>query len=97
VNPRRHGQRFRTWETHASQHSLDLQTAGDPRLEGTRFHHCPETAGQLDSDDVGQESGPEEHAVEPHAQVTQTPVREECVIEHTWQRIAASGNALCRE
>ena len=29
VNPRRHGQRFRTWETHASQRSLDLQTAGE--------------------------------------------------------------------
>jgi len=63
VHPRRHGQWFRTWETYAGQRSLDLQTAGDPRLEGTRFHHCPETAGQLDSDDVGQVSGPEEHAV----------------------------------
>jgi hypothetical protein len=52
------------------------------------------TAGQLDSDDVGRVSGPEEHAVERHPQVTQTPVREEFVIEHTWQRIAASGNAL---
>ena len=94
VNPRRHGQRFRTWETHASQRSLDLQTAGDPGLEGTRFHHCPETARQLDSDDVGKVSGAEEHPLEWRTQVTQTPVREDCVIEHTWQRIAASGNAL---
>jgi hypothetical protein len=31
--PRRHGHRFRTWETHTGQRSLDLQTAGNPRLE----------------------------------------------------------------
>lgn len=37
----------------ASQRSLDLQAAGDPRLGGTRFHHCPETARQFDSDDLG--------------------------------------------
>jgi hypothetical protein len=93
VHPRRHGQRFRTWETRASQRSLDLQTAGYPRLEGTRLHHCPQTARQLDPDDLGQESRPEEHPLEPPTQVTQTPVREERVIEHTWQRIAF-GNAL---
>jgi len=94
VNPRRHGQRFRTWEARAGQRSLDLQAAGDPRLEGTRFHHCPQTARQLDPDDLGKESGAEEHAVQRRTQVTQTPVREEPVIEHTWQRNAASGNAL---
>jgi len=75
VNPRRHGQRFRTWETHASQRSLDLQTADDPSLEGTRFHHCPVTARQLDSDDVGKVSGAEEHPLDRRTQVTQTPVR----------------------
>jgi len=75
VNPRRHGQRFRTWETHASQRSLDLQTAADPRLEGTRFYHCPETARQFDPDDLGKESGAEEHPLERRTQITQTPVR----------------------
>jgi hypothetical protein len=81
-------------ETHASQRSLDLQTAGDPRLERTRFHHCPETARQLDPDDLRKESGAEDHPLDRRTQVTQTPVREEPVIEHTWQRTAASGNAL---
>jgi hypothetical protein len=93
VNPRRHGQRFRTWETHASQRSLDLQTAGDPRLEGTRLHHRPQTVRQLDPDDVGKVSGAEEHPLDRRTQVTQTPVREERIIEHTRQRIAF-GNAL---
>ena len=93
VNPRCHSQRFRTWETHASQRSLDLQTAGEPRLEGTRLHHCPETARQLDPDDLGKESGAEDHPLDRRTQVTQTPVRQERVIEHTWQRIAF-GNAL---
>ena len=96
VNPRRHGQRFRTWETHASQRSLDLQTAGDPSLEGTRFHHCPKTARQLDSDDIGKVSGAEEHPLERRTQITQTPVREERVIEHTRQRIAFGNVLLCR-
>jgi hypothetical protein len=41
---------------------------------------------QLDSDDVGQVSGPKEHPLERRTQVTQTPVREERVIEHTRQR-----------
>jgi hypothetical protein len=93
VNPRRHGERFGTWETHASQRSLDLQTAGDPRPEGTRFHHCPESARQLDPGDLGEEPGAEEHPLERRTQVTQAPVRQECVIEHTWQRIAC-GDAL---
>lgn len=75
VNPRRRGQRFRTWEADASQRRLDLQTARDPRLEGTRFHHCPQTARQLDSDNVGKESGAEEHPLDRRTQVTQTPVR----------------------
>jgi len=70
-----------------------LQTAGDPRLEGTCFHHCPETARQLDPDDVGQEPEAEEHPLERRSQVPQTPVREERVIEHTWQSIAF-GSAL---
>ena len=79
--------------THPSQRSLDLQTAGDPRLEGTRFHHCPQTARQLDPDHLGKESGAEEHPVAGLTQMTQTPVRQERVIKHTWQRIAF-GNAL---
>ena len=87
VNPRRRGQRFRAREAHASQRSLDPQTAGDPRLEGTRLHHCPETARQLDPDDVGKESGAEEHPLERRTQVPQTPVREERVVEHTRQRM----------
>ena len=72
MHPRRHGQWFRTWETYAGQRSLDLQTGGDPGLEGTRFHHCPETARQLDPDDLGKESGAEEHPLERRTQVTQT-------------------------
>jgi hypothetical protein len=88
VHPRRPGERFRTWETHAGQRRLDLQTAGDPRLDGTRFHHRPQTARQLDPDDIGEVSRAEEHPLERRTQVTQTPVRQERVIEHTWQRIA---------
>ena len=79
--------------SHRGQYSLDLQTVGDPRLEGTRFHHRPQTARQLDPDDLGKESGAEEHPPERCAQVTQAPVRQKRVIEHTWQRIAF-GNAL---
>jgi len=41
VNPRRHGQRLRTWETHAGQRSLDLQAAGYPRLEGDALSPQP--------------------------------------------------------
>lgn len=80
-------------DAQASQSSLDLQTTGDPRLEGTRFHDCPETARQLDPDDLGKNSGAEEHSLERRTQVVQTPVRYERLIEHTWQRIAW-GDAL---
>ena len=94
VHPRRPGQRFRTRETRAGQRGLDLKTAGDPRLERTRLHHCPQTARQLDPDDLGKEPGAEQHTVWRRAQVTQAPVREEPVVEHTRQRNAAHGNAL---
>ena len=57
------------------------------------FARLPETARQLGPDDLGKESGAEEHPLERRTQVTQTPVRKERVIEHTWQRIAF-GNAL---
>ena len=79
---------------HGPAPSLDLQAAGDPRLEGTRFHHRPQTAGQLDSDDVGQVSGPEEHPLDRRTQVTHTPTRQERVIEHTWQRIAFETHSM---
>jgi len=86
-DPRDPGQRLGTGKPHIGQRSLDLKTTGDPRLEGTRFHHSPDTVGQLDSNDVGEETGPEQHLLERRTQVTQTPVPEKGIIEHTRQPI----------
>jgi hypothetical protein len=55
-----------------------------------------QTAQQLDSDDLRNVPGAEEHALERHIQVTQTPVRKELIVEHTKQ-YRGSGNVLfCR-
>jgi lincosamide nucleotidyltransferase A/C/D/E len=83
MNPCRARERLGTWETQAGQFGLYPQTARDSRLEGTSLDHHVQTARQLDSDDLGEVSRAEEHALERRIQVTQTPVREERIIEHT--------------
>jgi hypothetical protein len=64
---------------------LYAQTASDSRLEGTSLDHHVQTAQQLDSDYLGNVPGAEEHPFERRIHVTQTPVREERIIEHTEQ------------
>ena len=44
-----------------------------------------QTTRQLDSDDLGEVPGAEEHTSERRIQVTKTPVREERIAEHTQQ------------
>ena len=96
ANPCRHCQRSRTWEPRAGQIGLNAQTAHDSRLEETSLDHHVQTAQQLDSDDLRNVPGAEEHALERHIQVTQTPVRKELIVEHTKQ-YRGSGNVLsCR-
>ena len=72
---------------------LNAQTAHDSRLEGTSLDHHVQTAQQLNSDDLRNVPGAEEHALERHIQVTQTPVRKELIVEHTKQ-YRGSGNVL---
>jgi hypothetical protein len=54
-----------------------------------------QTAQQLNSDDLRNVPGAEEHALERHIQVTQTPVRKELIVEHSKQ-YRGSGNVLSR-
>jgi hypothetical protein len=87
---------LRTWETGAGQLGLYAQTASNSRLEGPSLDHHVQTARQLDSDDLGQVPGAEEHVFDRRIHVTQTPVPEERIIEHT-EHYYGSGNDLsCR-
>lgn len=85
ANPCRGRQRLRAGKPRASQRRLDAHTASDARLEPASLHHHVQTAGQLDPDNLGDVPGAEEHAFERRTKVSQTPVREDRIVQHTVQ------------
>jgi hypothetical protein len=84
---------LRTWETGTGQLGLYAQTTSDSRLEGPSLDHHVQTAQQLDPDDLGKVPGAEEHVFGRRIQVTQTPVREGRIVQHT-EQYYGSGNVL---